>query len=171
MLTPEETTARKIGRIDAALFFLLWALVLLFSVAHPYGALPAIIFLLVPASALVGWRGAVSVRLLLQGCASLLRGAIEGFAFACLFLAVVWLWSWFGQAHAAGTVFDGLSPESPDFWRIIGYSGLWLTGLGVAGAIHGVLLLYLNYRLLMANPSFQRTVKKLRFLPSAEFKR
>lgn len=171
MLTPEETTARKIGRIDAGLFFLLWAVVLLLSVGHPYGALPAIIFLLVPASALVGWRGAVSVRLLLQGRASLLRGAIEGFAFACLFLAVVWLWSWLSQAHAAGTVFDGLSPESPDFWSIIGYLGFWLLGFGVAGAIHGVLLLYLNYRLLMANPSFQRTVKKLRFLPSAEFKR
>ena len=171
MLTPEETTARNMGRIDAVLFFLFWGVVLLFSAAHPYGALPAIIFLLVPASALVGWRGAASVRLLLQGRASLLRGAIEGFVFACLLLAVVWLWSWFSQAHAAGTVFDGLSPESPDFWLIIGNLGLWLLGFGVAGAIHGVFLLYLNYRLLMANPSFQRTVKKLRFLPSAEFQR
>lgn len=91
--------------------------------------------------------------------------------FACLFLLTVWLWSWFSQAHAAGSVFDGLSPQSPDFWRIIGYLGLWLIGIGIAGAMHGVLLLYLNYRLLMANPSFQRSIKKLRFLPSDEFKR
>ena len=164
MLAPEEKFARKIGRIDAAAFFLFWGIVLLFSTAHPYAALPAIVFLLVPSSALVGWRGAASVRLLLQGRASLLRGAIEGFLFACLVVFVVWLWSWFSQAHAAGTVFDGLSPESPDFWRLIAYLALWLGVFGVVGAIHGVLLLYLNYRLLMANSSFQWTVKELRFL-------
>jgi hypothetical protein len=171
MLTPEETTARKIGRIDAALFFLFWVVVLLLLVAHPYGALPAIIFVVSPTSALVGWRGAQSVRLLLQGRASFLRAAIEGFGFACLFLAAVWCESWFSQARAAGTIFEDLSPESPNFWFIISDLGLWLFGFGVAGAIHGVLLLYLNYRLLMANPSFPQTVKKPHFLPSAELKR
>jgi hypothetical protein len=66
MNAPADALARKIGRIDALLFFVLWACVGLLSATYPWGAIPAIIFLLVPASALVGWRGAASVRLIVS---------------------------------------------------------------------------------------------------------
>lgn len=154
MIAPAEMVARKVGRIDALLFFVIWSCVAAVLASRPIGSLPIIIFLLVPASALVGWRGAVSVRLILSGVASLQRAAVEGFAWGATFALVIWLWGFSNAALAAGTIFDGLSPLQPAFWVSVATTLLPAMGVaGLLGATHGVAFLYLNRWLVRANPS------------------
>ncbi|WP_133247315.1 hypothetical protein [Azospira sp. I13] len=144
--------AQKIGRIDALLFFVIWSCVGLLSATHSYGALPIIVFLLVPASALVGWRGTVSVRLILAGAASLRRAAIDGFIGGAAFVLVIWLWGFSNAALAAGTVFDGLSPWQFEFWLAVATTLLPAMGAaGVVGALHGIAFFFLNRWLIRAN--------------------
>lgn len=147
-----EALARKIGRIDALLFFAIWACVGLAAATYPSGSLPIIILLLVPASALVGWRGAASVRLILAGAASLRRAAIEGSVSGAAFVFAIWLWGTASSAFAAGGVMDGLSPLQSEFWFAVGVTLVPALGIGgVLGAMHGVALLYLNRWLVRAN--------------------
>lgn len=153
MTARAEALARKIGRIDALLFFVLWACVGLISATYPRDAIPAIIFLLVPASALVGWRGTASVRLILAGQASFQRALGEGFVAGAAFALAVWLWGFSNAALAAGTVFDGLSPWQAQFWLVVATTLLPATGIaGVLGALHGVAFFILNRWLVRANP-------------------
>jgi hypothetical protein len=148
-----ETLARKIGRIDALLFFAIWACVGLVSATHPWGSIPIIIFLLVPASALVGWRGAASVRLILAGSASLRRAAIEGFCWGAAFVLAVWLWGASKSAFAAGGVLDDLSPLQAEFWYALSVTLLPALGIGaILGALHGIALFYFNRWLVRTNP-------------------
>ncbi|MDG4605159.1 MAG: hypothetical protein P9D89_03655 [Candidatus Contendobacter sp.] len=145
--------ARKIGRLDALIFFVIWSCVGLASAAHPWGSLPIIVFLLVPASALVGWRGAASVRLILAGTASLRRAAIEGFCWGAAFVFAVWLWGVSKSALAAGGVLDDLSPLQAEFWLALSVTLLPALGIGgTLGALHGIALFYLNRWLVRANP-------------------
>jgi hypothetical protein len=111
-----ERLVSKVGCIDAVLFFVTWLCMGLIAASHPWGALPAVVFLLLPASALVGWRGAVSVRLILAGTDSLRRAGIEGFGWGAAFVLVIVLWSAANSASAAGSAFDGLSPLQAEFW-------------------------------------------------------
>ena len=148
-----ETLARKIGRIDALLFFILWSCVGLASATHPWGSLPIIVFLLVPASALVGWRGAAAVRLILAGTASLRRAAIEGLCWGTVFVFGVWLWGASKSAFAAGYILDGLSPFQAESWYAVSVTLLPALGIGgTLGALHGIALFYLNRWLVRANP-------------------
>lgn len=148
-----ETLARKIGRIDALLFFVIWSCVGLMSATHPWGALPVIVFLLVPASALVGWRGAALVLLILAGAASLRRAVIEGFGWGAAFVFAIWLWGAASSAFAAGGVLDGLSPLQAEFWYAVSVTLLPVLGVGgILGALHGIALFYLNRWLVRANP-------------------
>lgn len=150
-----ETLARKIGRIDALLFFVLWSCVGLASATHPWGSLPFILFLLVPASALVGWRGATSVHLFLAGTASLRRTVIEGFGWGVAFVFLVWLWGASKEAFAAGCVFDGLSPLQSEFWFAVSVTLPPTLGIGgIFGALHGIAFFYLNRWLVRANPAY-----------------
>ena len=153
MTAHEEALARKIGRIDALLFFVLWASLGLISATYPWGAIPAILFLLVPASALVGWRGVASVRLILAGKASLQRASSEGFVAGAAFALAVWLWGFSNAALAAGTVFDGLSPWQSQFWLLVATTLLPAMGIaGVLGALHGAAFFILNRWMVRANP-------------------
>lgn len=131
-----------VGLIDAAVFFALWAAIGVASAAHPFGAIPAILFLLVPASVLVGWRGEVCARLLLANGGSAKRAAIEGGGFALFFIAVVAAWS--GVAHAAGGHFDGLTISMPQFWVAVGWHAVWALAFAITGSVHGVLLFWGN---------------------------
>ena len=158
-----ESLARRVGRIDAVLFFAIWSCVGLASATHPWGSLPVIVFLLVPASALVGWRGAASVRRILAGTASLRRAAVEGFSWGAAFVFAVWLWGTASSAFAAGGVLDGLSPLQSEFWFAVGVTLVPALGIGgVVGALHGVALFYLNGWLVRANPAIHRTCAKSR---------
>ena len=134
--------ARLVGLIDAAVFFALWAAIGVASAAHPFGAIPAILFLLVPASVLVGWRGEVCARLLLANEGSAKRAAIEGGGFALLFVVVIATWS--GVAHASGGYFDGLAIRMPQFWVVVGWHAIWALAFTIAGSVHGVLLFWVN---------------------------
>lgn len=161
-----ETLARKIGRIDALLFFVLWSCVGLASATDPLGAFPIIVFLLVPASALVGWRGAVSVRLFVAGTASLSRAAIEGASWGAAFVFVVWFWGASKSALAAGGVLDGLSPLQAQFWFALSVTLLPALGIGgIFGAMHGIALFYLNRWLVRANLSVERDAPTARPSP------
>jgi hypothetical protein len=154
MIASAEMVARKVGRIDALLFFVIWSCVAAMLASRPIGSLPIIIFLLVPASALVGWRGAASVRLIVSGVASLQRAALEGFTWGAAFAFGIWLWGFSNAALAAGTIFDGLSPLRPVFWVSVATTLLPAMGVaGLLGAMHGVAFLYLNRWLVGANLS------------------
>lgn len=154
-----QMLARKIGRIDALLFFVLWSYVSFVSAANPWGALPVIVFLLVPASALVGWRGATFVRLILAGVASLRHAVIEGFGWGAAFVFAVWLWGAASSAFAAGGVLDGLSPLQAKFWYAVSVTLLPALGIGgILGTLHGIALFYLNRWLVRANaPASKRS--------------
>jgi len=157
MITHAEMIARNVGRIDALLFFVIWSCVAAALASRPIGSLPIIIFLLVPASAVVGWRGTISVRLILLGVASLQRAAVEGFAWGAVFALAIWLCGFSNAALAAGTVLDGLSPLQPAFWVSVASTLFLAMGIaGLLGATHGVTFLYLNRWLVRANPSFKR---------------
>lgn len=139
------TLARKIGRIDALLFFIIWSCVGLTSATHPWGALPIIVFLLIPASALVGWRGAAFVRLILAEATSLRRAVLEGFGWGAAFVFAIWLWGAISSAFAAGHVLEGLSPLQAEFWYAVSVTLLPALGIGgILGALHGIALFYLN---------------------------
>ena len=157
MTTQTEVIARKVGLINAAFFFIVWSCIGALSAAQPIGSLPVIIFLLVPASALVGWRGAASVRHILGGTASLRRALSEGFVSGACLIFLVWLWGTANSAFAAGSAIDGLSPLQVEFWFVIAVTLLPALGLGgVLGAMHGVVFFYLNRWLVQANLSFKR---------------
>ncbi len=163
MIEHADSLARKVGRIDAALFFAIWSCVGLLSTTHPWGSLPAIVFLLVPASALVGWRGAVSARLILAGTASLRRAVIDGFSWGAAFVFVVWLWGNASSAFAAGGVLDGLYPLQSEFWFAVAVTLVPALCIGsVLGALHGATLFYLNRWLVRANPAVNRACAKSR---------
>ena len=147
-----DSIALKIGRINGLLFFALWCAIGMGVASQPAGALPAIVFLLVPASALVGWRGAALARRLLAAPVSAQRAAGEGFAWGAFSAFAVWGWGFSSAALAAGTVFDGLSPARSEFWLVVATSFLPAMGLaGVVGAEHGIALLLLNRCLVRVN--------------------
>src|SRR5471030_1428868 len=105
----EKRLVRKIGRTDALLFFVVCAVTLVLSNRPLFGSLSMIILFLLPASALVGWRGAVSARLILAGDANFKRVALEGFAwgagisfFIVALIAYFWRWLWPTFASPAG---------------------------------------------------------------------
>ena len=149
---PTEKLARKVGRIDALIFFVAWASVGMLSATNVYGALPLIIMVLLPASALVGWRGAASARKILAGKSSVKHAAIEGFWWGAAVALVVWLWGFSNAALAAGTVFDGLSSLEPVFWLTVATSLFpVLLIAGCLGAVTGVALYFINLRVLGTN--------------------
>jgi len=161
MTSHPESLARKVGRIDALLFFVIWSCAGAASSSHALAALPAIAFMVVPASALVGWRGAASVSLILAGTASFRRAATEGFFFGAAFVSAIWLWGTLNAAHAAGGHFDGLSPLQSEFWFALSITLLPTLAIGgLLGATHGIALYYLNRWLVRANTSFQGTARK-----------
>jgi Na+-translocating ferredoxin:NAD+ oxidoreductase RnfE subunit len=149
MTSPIEKLARKIGRIDALIFFVVWASVGMLSATSVYGALPLIIMVLVPASALVGWRGAASAREIIAGRPSVKHAAIEGFGWGVAVAFVVWLWGFSNAALAAGTVFDGLSPLEPRFWLTVATSLNPVLFISACfGVVTGVMLHFINLWLL-----------------------
>ena len=155
-----ESLARRIGRIDALLFFVIWSCIGVASASDVWGALPAIVFLLIPASALVGWRGAASVRLLLCGKASPRRALIEGFGWGVAFVFAIWLLGATNSAFAAGGALDGLSPLQSEFWFAFALTVLPSLGIGgLLGTVHGIALFYVNAWLVRANPAVEGTLR------------
>lgn len=145
MTKTPASVARKIGCIDALLFFVIWSLVGTLSVAHPWDSITAWLFLLIPASILVGWRGALSVPRILANSANLWSAAKEGAYWALFFVLCIWLWSTFNSAFAAGGALDGLSPMHAEFWFAAIASLLPISAIAAAlGTLNGVALYWIN---------------------------
>lgn len=143
----EAALAWGVGFLDGGLFFVFWAA--LYLADRPRGDLVDILFLLLPVSALVVWRGAVLVRQLLAGQARLGRAAKEGFKAGVLLATLLWLWGLASAALAAGTPFDGLSSWDLSSWLNLVASLLLSMGLaGFLGAVHGAVFYVLNRWLL-----------------------
>ncbi|HEY9146919.1 MAG TPA: hypothetical protein VIN36_09565 [Thiobacillus sp.] len=103
--------------------------------------------------ALVGWRGAASARSIQRGKASIRHAALEGFGWGMAVALAVWLWGFSNAALAAGTVFDGLSPLEAHFWLVVATSLIPVLFIaGACGATTGVVLYFINLRLVRANP-------------------
>lgn len=136
---------RKIGMIDGGLFLIFWSIIGMFNANYWYGALPIIIFILIPSSAFVAWRGAKSVTKIknkkLTCKSSSLEGAICGFI-ASLILVI---WSYSSHAYAAGSVFDDVSPSTIEFYKRLVIACVPIISAGtLLGSIHGVLFFRIN---------------------------
>lgn len=142
-----EALVWGVGLLDGGLFFVFWAA--LYLADRPWGALVPMLFLLLPVSVLVVWRGAALVRQLLAGQARLGRAAKEGFKAGVLLATLLWLWGLASAVLAAGTPFDGLSSWDLSSWLNLVASLLLSMGLaGFLGAVHGAVFYVLNRWLL-----------------------
>jgi len=135
----------KIGMIDGGLFLIFWSIIGMVSATYWYGALPIIIFILIPLSSFVAWRGAKSVEKIknekLTYKSSALEGAICGFIASLIFV----IWSYSSQAYAAGSVFDDVSPNTIEFYKRFVKAYVPLLAAGpLLGSIHGVLFFRIN---------------------------
>ena len=115
-----------------------------------WGALPVILFVLVPISALVSYRSSVLAQLLIEGKATIKLYAIDGFKWAFVAAATFWLWSISSQVMAAGGPLLGAN-----WWQVIKY--IFTISLpisliaGLIGSVHGVAFFYLNSWQITAN--------------------
>ena len=136
---------KKIGMIDGGLFLLFWSSVGMISATYWYGALPVIFFILIPVSAFVAWRGAKSVEKIKTETITNKASALEGGLCGLIITLLVSLWSYSSQANAAGSVFDGVSMNSFEFYkRIFSLYVPIITGGTMMGAIHGIIFFNLN---------------------------
>lgn len=141
MLSSAERLVQKIGRINALLFFVVSAGILLLSSNRMFGSVSMIIVILLPVSALVRWRGAASARLILSGKANLKKVALEGFAWG-VGIPLLVLSYWFIPGGVR-------SPLWPLFASIAGFLTFLL--IGCIGALTGVVFLFVNRRIVRAN--------------------
>src|ERR1035438_8851309 len=142
MLSSAERLVRKVGRIDALLFFAACAGVLLLFGRTPFEALSMIVVSVLPASAIVRWRGAAAARFILSGKDNFKKVALEGFAWGpgipFLFMALL------------AVLFRGA--KSP-LWPLVPsiYGILTFLLIGCIGALTGMVLLFINRRIVRAN--------------------
>lgn len=151
-----DKLVRKIGLIDALVFFFLWFVLLgivpLFfqDIVVPAFWLIFLGILLLPLSFFVGWRGHASVRAILEGRSrTFLWALLEGFVSGALLAFVGSLWLISSYTLAAGTGFEGLTYTQAEFWLRYAesYFVAELTG-GVAGSLTACLLYPLNHKLI-----------------------
>jgi hypothetical protein len=136
---------RKIGMIDGMLFLIFWSISGMASATYWHGALPIIVFIIIPVSAFVAWRGAKSVEKIKNGKATNRTSAIEGGLCGLIATLVISVWSYSTQVYAAGSVFDDISPNSFEFFKRIAEAYIPIITVGtILGSIHGVLFFNLN---------------------------
>lgn len=136
---------RKIGLIDGVVFLFFWSVTGMANATYWHGALPVIVFILVPLAGFVAWRGSVSVEKIINGKATNKSSAIEGAIYGLIVAIVLCLWSCASQVYAAGSVFDDLSPNSFEWYLRIFQSYLpFITAGAVIGSLHGVAFYNIN---------------------------
>lgn len=149
---------RTVGLIDGLIFLVFWSLVGMMTSTYWWGALPIILFVLVPVSALVSWRGAVMASSFRNGSPSLKQHVFDGAKWGSLAGLVLLGWSVASQVSAAGGHLDGASFFSKEVAAYLLYMGVPLICGGTgAGSVHGAMYFYLNRWLTTANQSGQRT--------------
>ncbi|MCK8123903.1 hypothetical protein MTF66_02755 [Pseudoalteromonas sp. 2CM39R] len=127
-----------------------WSSLGMFLASEWWGALPVILFVLVPISALVSYRSSVLAKCLIEGNATVKLYAIDGFKWAFIASAIFWLWSISSQAMAAGGPLLGAN-----WWQVMKY--IFTISIpvslivGFIGGAHGVVFFYLNSWQITAN--------------------
>ncbi len=140
---------RKIGMIDGLIFLTFWSAIGMASAPYWYGALPVIIFILIPISALVSWRGARSVENIKEEKLSIKTSAIEGGLCGFLVTFAISLWSYSAQVYAAGTLFDNVQTNNIELYERIVEAYLPIVSGGIlSGALHGMFFYKLNQKLI-----------------------
>jgi len=135
--------------IDGVLFLIFWSIVGMTTATYWHNALPIIIFILIPVSAFVAWRGAKSVDRIINGKATNKTSAIEGAVCGLIATSAIAIWSYSTQVYAAGSVFDNITHNSLEFYKRIAEAYLLLITAGtIIGAIHGVLFFNMNKMLI-----------------------
>ncbi len=136
---------RKIGMIDGGIFLLFWSSVGMLSANYWHGALPVILFILIPVSAFIAWRGTKSVERIKAQKITNKTSAIEGGLYGLFITVLISFWSYSSQVYAAGSVFDGIPVSSLEFCKRIFVSYILIITAGTAlGSIHGVLFYNFN---------------------------
>ncbi len=142
--------SRSIGLINGIITLMFWSSLGMLLASEWWGALPVILFVLVPISALVSYRSSVLAQLLIEGKATIKLYAIDGFKWAFVAAATFWLWSISSQVMAAGGPLLGAN-----WWQVIKY--IFTISLpisliaGLIGSVHGVAFFYLNSWQITAN--------------------
>lgn len=131
--------------IDGTLFLIFWSIAGMASATYWYGALPIIVFIIIPSSAFVAWRGAKSVENIINGKAKNKTSAIEGGVCGLIATLAISVWSFSTQVYAAGSVFDSISFGSLEFFKRIAEAYILIITAGtIISSTHGVLFFNLN---------------------------
>jgi di/tricarboxylate transporter len=137
-----------LGLVDAVLFLVFWsfiALVLKQGSSDFLTQLISTLMILLCPALILFWRSYKSFPALLNNTFTQTRAVTEGILYGNLVCWGLLIGSMFNHANAAGTVIDGLSPISSQFWMnlapMMGASLLFTTPLS---ALHGIFFFHLN---------------------------
>jgi hypothetical protein len=145
-----------IGAIDGALFFFLVIAIYLFGLDVPPTPVAnfqklftlfwwEVVFILLPLSAFVGWRGRSDVQRILLGKASFVRPILEGFFTPFIPLTVFQFAAALNVAFAAGQIYDGAKEWNFMEWLQYTFVVLgWSAFVGVMGVVCALGLHLLN---------------------------
>ena len=146
---------KKIGLINGLLTLITWSVIGMSLASYWWGALPIILFILVPVSALVSYRTSALAQILLQGKATVSLYAIDGFKWAFIASCIFWGWSISSEVLAAGGPLLGANG-----WQVLEY--IFTIAIpsslvaGLIGSLHGVVFYYLNRWQITANNQLKR---------------
>jgi hypothetical protein len=147
---------RSIGIINGLVFLLFWSFVAMLSAPVWYGVLAPIMFILVPSSVLVAWRGNHLSNKFISNSARLSHSIIDGFKWGFIAAATFMAWSISAQVFAAGGHFDNSDFFSMQTAKYIVAYAIPVSFVGgVTGALHGAVFFYLNRWLYTANKARQ----------------
>ncbi len=140
-----EVSPRTIGLIDGSLFLLSWSAFGFLSASHWWGALPIIVFILVPSAALVSWRGASLSKQGRANFPSLLAHVKDGGKWGGIAGFVLFAWSFTSEVIAAGGPLLGtpfFSLATAEYALIL--SSVFCIGGTLFGAAHGLAFYFIN---------------------------
>ncbi|WP_148059361.1 hypothetical protein [Sinobacterium caligoides] len=141
---------RHIGLTNGIITLVTWSSIGMLLASEWWGALPVMLFVLVPISALVSYRSSVLAKSLIEGKATVKLYAIDGFKWAFIAAVIFWLWSISSEVMAAGGPLLGAN-----WWQVMKY--IFTISLpaslvvGLIGSVHGVVFFYFNRWQITAN--------------------
>ncbi|WP_221074534.1 hypothetical protein [Agarivorans aestuarii] len=141
---------RHIAITNGIITLVVWSSIGILLASDWWGALPAMLFVLVPISTLVSYRSSFLAKSLIEGKATPKLYAIDGFKWAFIAAVIFWLWSISSEVMAAGSALLGAN-----WWQVIKY--IFTISLpvslvvGLIGSVHGVVFFYLNSWQITAN--------------------
>ncbi|MCP1337995.1 hypothetical protein NJR55_00185 [Idiomarina sp. M1R2S28] len=136
---------RTVGLVDGIAFFVIWSLIGLAQPSLRGEAVTVVLVLLLMASALVLWRGAVLASLFVEDRTSLLGHVLDGAKWGAIAGLGILIWGVSSQVLAAGGLLDNASFFSAETAIYLLFMGAYLSATGaVVGGVHGAVLFYFN---------------------------